>query len=193
MLIWYQRPSDKQHVNLELLKEKTSSTFLKAGTRCHISCTIELLSVSKILTPHRLLWNWFAMAYFDAEITRSPNMFDKGSSFSSDFVEKHVFFTKKTLKKAFFWWPPTWGNLTLGGLRRCWRPKRWHLVNFWDTPENFGTWRFIIAMWEFGGIKSDFTAGHYFLLRAATVNCENTSLLHQMPVFGFGCIFWSIQ
>ena len=68
-----QRQSDKQHASLELLREKTSLKFLKARTRCQISSKIELQRVNKILTPHRLLWNWFAMAY------RSQNICDKGA------------------------------------------------------------------------------------------------------------------
>ena len=34
-----------------------------------------------------------------------------------------------------------------------WAPNGWQQVNFRSTPENFGVWRFKLAMWEVGGIK----------------------------------------
>ena len=70
-------------------------------TRCQISCTIELQCVSKILTPHRLLRNWFAVAYFEAEITRFPNMYDKGGVFSQ-ILSRRFFPKKKKLKIGLF-------------------------------------------------------------------------------------------
>ena len=44
---------------------------------CQISCTELVQRGGKILTPHWLLRNWCAMAHFEAEITRFPNMYDK--------------------------------------------------------------------------------------------------------------------
>ena len=49
-------------------------------TTCQISCTELVQRVSKILTPHRLLRNWFAMAQFNAGITRFPYMYDEEGS-----------------------------------------------------------------------------------------------------------------
>ena len=86
-------------------------------TTCQFSCTKKLQCVSKNLMTHSLLRNWFARAQCEAEITRFPNMYDKGGLFSQ-ILSRITFLSKKkkTLEKVFFWWPPIWGNITLGVL-----------------------------------------------------------------------------
>ena len=37
--------------------------------------------------------------------------------------------------------------------------KRAFQVNFWVAPENFGVWRFKLAMWKVDGIKIESAAG----------------------------------
>ena len=65
---------------------------IRRGVRSRVQ--FELQRVSKILTPHRLLRNWFAVAYFEAEITRFPNMYDKGGVFSQ-ILSRKTFLSKK--------------------------------------------------------------------------------------------------
>ena len=43
------------------------------------------------------------------------------------------------------------------GFGRLGTPNGWHQVNFRPTPENFGVWRFKLAMWEVVGIKIERT------------------------------------
>ena len=53
-------------------------------------------------TPNRLLRNWFAMAYFEAEITRFLNMHDKGRLFSQ-ILSRNMFLSKtKIAEKGLF-------------------------------------------------------------------------------------------
>ena len=68
-------------------------------------------------------------------------------------ARKIDFVQKKHLKVAYFG-----GHKSgLPDLRRTWMPNGWHQVNFWGTPENFGVWRFKIAMWKVGGTEIERT------------------------------------
>ena len=45
----------------------------------------------------------------------------------------------------------------LPDFEKPWTTNSWHQVNFTPAPENFGVWRFKLAMWEVGGIKIEGT------------------------------------
>ena len=84
-------------------------------TTCRISCTELVQRISKILTPYRLLRNWFAMAHFEAEIPRFLNLYDKVGVYLVRFCWETFFPPKRSLKKGLFGWTPIWGNLFLVG------------------------------------------------------------------------------
>ena len=84
------------------------------------------------------------------------------------FGRENQFCAKKHLKNGYF----CVHESELPDFGRTWTPNRWHQVNFWGGPENFGVLRFRLAMWKVGGTKLERTRDSYIFVMCVHWNSQ---------------------
>ena len=75
---------------------------------------------------------------------------------------------------------------------RTWRPNGWHQVNCWGAPENFGEYRFKLAIWKVGGTKIEHSRARYIFLLWRHVNSRKSvffGLILRTRTFSTGNFF----